>query len=88
MATYASRAAKEHAAGRPLEPVIAKMNKLVDRYHETSRPGYCAEQGFVDEVVTLADLRRYLQAFSGAAYQNPTSICPRHQMVLPRIIRG
>jgi len=88
VATYARRAAKEHAAGRPLEPVIDKMNKLVDRYHETSRPGYCAEQGFVDEVVTLADLRRYLQAFSGAAYQNPTSICPRHQMVLPRIIRG
>ena len=88
VATYARRAAKEHAAGRPLGPVIDKMNELVDRYHETSRPVYCARQGFVDEIVKLPDLRRYLQAFAGAAYQNPNSICPRHQMLLPRVIRG
>lgn len=88
VATYARRAAKEHAAGRSLDPVIDKMNELVDWYHETSRPIYCAQQGFVDEIVKLPDLRGYLQAFTGAAYQNPTSICPRHHMVLPRIIRG
>ncbi|MBQ02090.1 MAG: glutaconyl-CoA decarboxylase subunit alpha [Acidobacteria bacterium] len=88
VATYARRAAKEHAAGRSLEPVIDKMNELVDRYHETSRPVYCARHGFVDEIVKLPDLRRYLQAFTGAAYQNPTSICPRHHMLLPRVIRG
>ena len=88
VAPYARRAAKEHAAGRPLDPVIDKMNELVDRYHETSRPVYCARQGFVDEIVKLPDLRRYLQAFAGAAYQNPNSICPRHQMLLPRVIRG
>ncbi len=88
VATYARRAATEQAAGRSLEPVIAKMNELVERYHQTSRPVYCAQQGFVDEVVKLGALRGYLQAFAGAAYQNPTSICPRHHMVLPRIIRG
>lgn len=88
VATYARRAAKEQAAGRPLGPVIDKMNELVDRYDETSRPIYCARQGFVDEVVQLTHLRRYLQAFAGAAYQNPTSICPQHQMLLPRLIRG
>ena len=88
VATYARRAAKEQAAGRPLDPVIDKMNELVDRYRETSRPAYCARHGFVDEVVKLSDLRRYLQAFTGAAYQNPTSICPRHHMLLPRVIRG
>ena len=88
VATYARRAAKEHAAGRPLGPVIDKMNDLVERYHETSRPVYCARQGFVDEIVRLSDLRRYLQAFAGAAYQNPTSTCPRHHMLLPRVIRG
>ena len=88
VATYARRAAKEHAAGRPLGPVIDKMNDLVERYHETSRPVYCARQGFVDELVRLSDLRRYLQAFAGAAYQNPTSTCPRHHMLLPRVIRG
>ncbi len=88
VATYARRAAKEHAAGRSLDPVIDRMNALVGRYHETSRPAYCARQGFVDEVVALADLRGYLQAFTGAAYQNPVSICPRHHMLLPRVIRG
>ena len=87
-ATYARRAVKEQDAGRPLDPVVAKMNALVARYHETSRPAYCARHGLVDEIVTLADLRRYLEAFTGAAYQNPTSICPRHHMLLPRIIRG
>ncbi len=61
---------------------------LVDRYHETSRPVYCARQGFVDEIARLTDLRRYLQAFTGAGYQNPTSLCPRHHMLLPRVIRG
>ena len=88
VATYARRAAKEHAAGRSLDPVIERMNALVDRYHETSRPAYCARHGFVDEVVALADLRGYLQAFTAAAYQNPVSICPRHHMLLPRVIRG
>ncbi len=88
VATYARRAAKEHAAGRSLAPVIDRMNALVDRYHETSRPAYCARHGFVDEVVALADLRRYLQAFTAAAYQNPDSLCPRHHMLLPRVIRG
>ena len=88
VATYARRAAKEHAAGRSLDPVIDSMNALVDRYRETSRPDYCARHGFVDEVVALADLRGYLQAFTAAAYQNPVSICPRHHMLLPRVIRG
>ena len=88
VATYTRRATKEHDAGRPLGPVVDKMNELVERYHDTSRPLYCARQGFVDEVVKLSDLRRYLQAFTGAAYQNPTSICPRHHMLLPRVIKG
>ena len=88
VATYARRAVKEKDAGRSLDPVIDKMNQLVERYDETSRPAYCARHGLVDEIVTLPDLRRYLQAFTGAAYQNPTSICPRHHMLLPRIIRG
>ena len=88
VATYGRRAVKEKEAGRPLEPVIEKMNELVERYYKTSRPEYCARHGLVDEVIKLSDLRRYLQAFSGAAYQNPTSICPRHHMLLPRVIRG
>jgi glutaconyl-CoA decarboxylase len=88
VATYARRAVKEKDAKRPLEPVIEKMNELAQRYRDTSDPLYCAHHGFVDEIVKLHDLRSYLQAFAGAAYQNPRSICPRHQQILPRIIRG
>ncbi len=44
--------------------------------------------GFVDEIVSLPDLRKYIQAFTGANYQNPKSITPVHQMLLPRIIKG
>jgi glutaconyl-CoA decarboxylase len=88
VAMYARRAVKEKEADRPLEPVIEKMNELAQRYRDTSDPLYCAHHGFVDELVDLRDLRSYLQAFAGAAYQNPRSICPRHQQILPRIIRG
>jgi len=88
VATYARRAVKEKDAGRPLEPVIEKMNELAQRYRDTSDPIYSAHHGFVDEIVNLRDLRSYLQAFAGAAYQNPKSICPRHQQILPRIIKG
>lgn len=87
-ASYSRRLVKEKEAGRPLGPVIDKMNEMMQEYHDHSRPLYCARQGFVDEVPPLGDLRRYLTAFAGAAYQNPKSICPHHQMILPRIIRG
>ncbi len=88
VAMYVRRALKEKEAGRPLEPVVEKMNQLVEQYRQHSSPEFCARQGLVDEIVNLADLRSYLTAFAGAAYQNPRSICPRHQMLLPRIIRG
>jgi glutaconyl-CoA decarboxylase len=88
VATFARRAVKEKDAGRPLEPLLERMNALADRYRETSRPEYVARYGFVDEVVPLRGLRQYLETFAAAAYQNPRSICPQHQMVLPRIIRG
>jgi glutaconyl-CoA decarboxylase subunit alpha len=49
---------------------------------------YCAKRGFVDEIVSLPDIRKYIQAFAGCAYQNPASICSRNHMILPRIIKG
>jgi len=88
VATYARRLVKEDEAGRPLEPVVEKMNELAQEYHDKSRPLFCARTGLVDEIVAIKDLRRYLTAFAGAAYQNPKSICPQHQMILPRIIKG
>jgi glutaconyl-CoA decarboxylase len=36
----------------------------------------------------MTEIRKYLIAFAGAVYQNPKSICPQHQMMLPRIIKG
>lgn len=88
VATYARRLVKEDTAGRPLEPTIEKMNELAEEYKEKSKPVFCARTGMVDEIVALKDLRRYLVAFTGAVYQNPKSICPQHQMLLPRSIKG
>jgi len=87
-ASYARRLVKEQEAGNDLGPTIDKMNQMVKDYEEKSRPVFCAQQGFVDEVVTLPDLRKYCVAFAGANYQNPKSITPIHQMILPRTIKG
>ena len=87
-ASYSRRLVKEKNAGRPLEPVIDAMNKLAKEYHDNSRPIYCAQHGFVDEVVQMDAIRNYMVAFAGSAYQNPKSICPQHQMMLPRSIKG
>jgi glutaconyl-CoA decarboxylase len=87
-ASFSRRLVKEKDAGRPLEPIIEKMNTMAREYHDNSRPAFCAKQGFVDEVVKMNHLRDYLKAFAGSAYQNPKSICPLHHMITPRIIRG
>jgi glutaconyl-CoA decarboxylase len=88
VATYARRLVKEKDAGRPLQPIIDKMNELARHYYEKSRPAYCAKMGFVDEIVSFADIRKYMVAFTGCVYQNPKSFCPHHQMILPRVIKG
>ncbi len=87
-ASYSRRLVKEKESGKPLEPVIEEMNRLVKSYYDNSRPVYCAQHGLVDEVARMTAIRDYLKAFAGAAYQNPRSICPQHQMMLPRIIKG
>ena len=87
-ASYSRRLVKEKKAGRDLAPIVDKMNEMAKAYHDNSRPIYCARKGMVDEIVNLNQVRNYLKAFAGAAYQNPTSICPQHQMILPRIIKG
>ncbi|OGK81821.1 MAG: glutaconyl-CoA decarboxylase subunit alpha [Candidatus Rokubacteria bacterium GWC2_70_16] len=88
VASFSRRLVKEKEAGRPLGPVIEQMNALAQLYRDQSRPIYCAIRGFVDEVVRFEDIRRYMVAFAGAAYQNPPSICPQHHMLLPRLIRS
>jgi glutaconyl-CoA decarboxylase len=87
-AAFARRLVKEKDAGNPLEPVIDKMNALAQQYYDQSRPVYCAKTGLVDEIVPMTQLRDYFVAFTRCCYQNPQSICPHHQMLLPRSIRG
>ena len=88
VAMYSRRLVKEKDADRDIQPVIDKMNDIVQGYHDNSRPAFCAKYGLVDEVIPMNKMRDYLVAFSGACYQNPKSICPHHQMMLPRIIKG
>ncbi|MCD6487374.1 MAG: glutaconyl-CoA decarboxylase subunit alpha [Syntrophobacterales bacterium] len=87
-ASYSRRLVKEKDAGHSLKPVIEKMNEMVKHYHDTSQPAYCAKAGLVDEIVRFEDIRRYMVAFAGSVYQNPRSICPRHHMMLPRLIKS
>ena len=87
-AAFARRLVKEEDAGRSLDPVIEKMNALAEQYNDQSRPIYCARTGLVEEIVPFTEMRQYFKAFVGSCFQNPRSICPHHQMLLPRSIRG
>ncbi len=87
-ATYSRRLVKEKSAGNDLQPVVDKMNAMAQAYYDNSRPLFCTQKGMVDEIARLGAIRNYLTAFAGAAYQNPKSICPQHQMILPRVIKG
>ena len=87
-ASYARRLVKEKDSGKPLQPVIDKMNELAADYYKKSRPVYCAKRGFVDEIVPYRAIRKYVVAFAGCAYRNPKSICPHHHLMIPRIIKG
>ena len=40
----------------------------------------------MDEIVDMPMMRNYIVAFADSVYQNPESICPFHQMLLPRTI--
>jgi len=88
VASYARRLVKEEDAGHSLLPVIEKMNQLVKHYNDASEPFYCAKKGFVDEIVRFEEIRRYMVGFMNSVYQNPRSICPRHHLLLPRVIRS
>lgn len=88
VAAYARRLLKDHDEGKSLDKTLEKMNEMVDDYYKKSRQVYCAQTGMIDEVVSLDKLRSYCQAFTNAYYQNPRSITPVHQMILPRTIKG
>lgn len=86
-AMYTGRLAKDQKAGKDLQPTIDMMNALINDYNEKSKPFYCAKAGLVDEIVDMPMMRNYIVAFADSCYQNPESICPFHQMLLPRTIR-
>jgi glutaconyl-CoA decarboxylase len=87
VAMYSRRLVKDKKAGKDLQPTIDKMNELIDHYNENSTPKFAAVHGLVDEIVKFTHLRKYVEAFTYAAYQNPKSICAFHQMLTPRVIR-
>ena len=86
-AMYTGRLAKEQKAGNDLQPVIDKMNAMIEDYDLKSKPLYCAQAGLVDEVVKMPLMRNYMIAFTESCYQNSVSVCPVHQMLLPRVCR-
>ena len=86
-AMYVRQLVKANKAGQPLDSIIQNMNDLIEQYQVKSRPKFCAKLGMVDEIVPMSDLRNYMMAFTQAAYQNPATICPTHQMLTPRAIR-
>jgi Acetyl-CoA carboxylase, carboxyltransferase component (subunits alpha and beta) len=88
VANYGRRLVKETKEGKSHDKTLEAMNAMVDDYYQKSRPVFCAQTGMIDEIVPLAKLRSYCVAFTGAYYQNPRSITPVHQMILPRIIKG
>ena len=88
VASFARRLVKEKDSKKPLEPVIGTMNALVKQYYDQSRPIYCAKAGLVDEIVPMKKIRDYFVAFARSSFQNPNTLCPQHQMLLPRSIRG
>ena len=85
-AMYVRRLVKDKKEGKPLDGTIKKMNDLIQKFHDTSRPAYTAKLGMVDEVVDMDKIRNYMIAFTEAAYQNPRSFCPFHQMLTVRAI--
>ena len=45
------------AFSKDLCQLIDKMNKMAQEYYDYSRPIYCAQKGFVDEVAKMTDIR-------------------------------
>ena len=86
-AMYTGRLAKDQKAGKDLQPTIDKMNAMIQEYDMKSKPLYCAQAGLVDEIVDMPMMRNYIVAFADSCYQNPESICPFQQMLLPRTIK-
>lgn len=85
-AMYVRRLVKDKKAGKSLDETIQKMNDLIQKFHDTSRPEFTAKLGMIDEVVDMTRIRDYMIAFTESAYQNPKSICPYHQMMTVRCI--
>lgn len=85
-AMYVRRLVKDKKEGKSLDGTIKKMNDLIQKFYDNSRPKFTAKLGMVDEIVDMTRIRDYMIAFAEAAYQNPRSICPVHQMLTVRAI--
>ena len=83
---YVRRLVKDKQAGKSLTETIDKMNALIQKFYDNSRPKFTAKEGMVDEIVEMNRIRDYMIAFTESAYQNPRSIGPVHQMLTVRAI--
>ena len=75
-ASYSRRLVKEKDAGRPLGPIIEKMNEMVAHYRDTSGPLFCAKEGFVDEIIRFEAMRKYMVAFANGRIPEPAIDMP------------
>jgi glutaconyl-CoA decarboxylase len=86
-ASFSRRLVKEKGAGKPLQPVIDKMNQMAQEYHDNSRPAIVPARGSWmkwSKCRTSGATSPPLPA--SAPTRTPTrvaiiSICPQHQML-------
>ena len=64
-AMYSRKLVKASKAGEDMQPIIDKMNDMIQLYHDKSRPEYCAKVGMVDEIVDMTELRPYIHIYRG-----------------------
>ena len=85
-AMYSRKLVKAKKAGEPLQPIIDKMNAMIQMYTDKSRPKYCTKQGMVDEIVDSDRSSSCIRHLPRLIIRMP-GICPMHQMLAPRSTR-
>ena len=64
-AMYSRKLVKASKAGEDMQPIIDKMNDMIQLYLTKILSQYCVKVGMVDEIVDMTELRPYIQAYSG-----------------------
>ena len=86
-AMYSRKLVKAKKAGEDLQPIIDKMNDMIQMYHDKSRPKYCTIKGMADEIVDLTEIRPYIRHLQSLLTRIRSLSVRSIQMVTPRAIR-